>query len=84
MGICEHVFCLVVLKWLVFRMIVNLHIVAILKIVNSKDAYYYSYKQSKECKNYLYACGVNVNEKIYQSLAKKFTTPLTKKFTICY
>ena len=27
---------------------------------------------------------VNVNEKIYQSLAKKFTTPLTKKFTICY
>lgn len=27
---------------------------------------------------------VNVNEKVYQSLAKKFTTPLTKKFTICY
>lgn len=25
MGICELVFCLVVLKWLVFRMIVNLH-----------------------------------------------------------
>ena len=29
-------------------------------------------------------CIVNVNEKVYQSLAKKFTTPLTKKFTICY
>ena len=28
--------------------------------------------------------GVNVNEKVYHPLTKKFTTPLAKKFTSCY
>ena len=27
---------------------------------------------------------VNVNEKVYHPLTKKFTTPLAKKFTSCY
>lgn len=30
------------------------------------------------------AVSVNVNEKVYHPLTKKFTTPLAKKFTSCY
>lgn len=39
---------------------------------------------NNEAKSIVDGISVNVNDKVYQSLAKKFTTPLTKKFTICY